>query len=44
MGDDAEVDPEVDGEIDAAVQFAEESEPAREDVALGAVLAPEGDS
>jgi pyruvate dehydrogenase E1 component alpha subunit len=39
-----DLDLEVDGEIDAAVQFAEESEPAREDVAMGVVLAPEGDS
>jgi len=38
-----DIDLEVDEEIDAAVRFAEESEPAREDVMLSSVLAPEGE-
>lgn len=36
-----DVDLEVDEEIDAAVAFANESEPAREDVMMRTVLAPE---
>jgi pyruvate dehydrogenase E1 component alpha subunit len=36
-----DIDLEVDEEIDAAVGFAEESEPAREDTMLSTVLAPE---
>ena len=39
-----DIDLEVDEEIDAAVRFADESEPAREDVMLSTVLAPEGDA
>ena len=39
-----DIDLEVDEEIDAAVRFAEESEPAREEVMMSTVLAPEGDS
>jgi TPP-dependent pyruvate/acetoin dehydrogenase alpha subunit len=39
-----DIDLAVDEEIDTAVRFAEESEPAREDVMVSAVLAPEGDS
>ena len=39
-----DIDLEVDEEIDAAVRFADESEPAREDVMLQSVLAPEGES
>ena len=39
-----DVDLEVDEEIDAAVAFADESEPAREDVMMSTVLAPEADS
>ena len=39
-----DVDLEVDEEIDAAVRFAEESEPARQDVMMSTVLAPEGES
>lgn len=39
-----DIDLEVDEKIDAAVRFADESEPAREDVAMGSVLAPESDS
>ncbi len=39
-----DIDIEVDEEIDAAVRFAEESAPAREDVMMSTVLAPEGDS
>jgi pyruvate dehydrogenase E1 component alpha subunit len=38
-----DIDLAVDEEIDAAVRFAEESEPAREDVMMSTVLAPEGD-
>lgn len=36
-----DVDAEVDDEIDAAVRFADESEPARQDVMMSTVLAPE---
>lgn len=36
-----DVDLQVDDEIDEAVRFADESEPAREDVMLRTVLAPE---
>ena len=36
-----DIDLEVDEEIDAAVRFADESEPAREDVMMSTVLAPE---
>lgn len=36
-----EVDLEVDEEIDAAVRFADESAPAREDIMMSTVLAPE---
>ena len=36
------IDLEVDEEIDAAVRFADESAPAREEVMMGTVLAPEG--
>ena len=36
-----DIDLEVDEEIDAAVRFAEESEPAREDTMMSTVLAPE---
>lgn len=39
-----DIDLEVDEEIDAAVGFAEESEPAREDTMLSTVLAPEDDT
>lgn len=39
-----DIDLEVDGEIDEAVAFADASEPAREDVMLSTVMAPEGDS
>ena len=39
-----DVDLEVDREIDEAVRFAEESEPAREDVMMSTVLAPEDDA
>jgi pyruvate dehydrogenase E1 component alpha subunit len=39
-----DIDLEVDEEIDAAVRFADESAPAREDVMMNTVLAPEGDS
>jgi TPP-dependent pyruvate/acetoin dehydrogenase alpha subunit len=35
---------QVDEEIDDAVRFADESEPAREEVMAGTVLAPEDDS
>jgi pyruvate dehydrogenase E1 component alpha subunit len=36
-----DIDLEVDEEIEEAVRFAEESEPAREDVMMSTVLAPE---
>jgi pyruvate dehydrogenase E1 component alpha subunit len=36
-----DIDLAVDEEIDAAVRFADESEPAREDVMMSTVLAPE---
>ncbi|MGB8331716.1 MAG: pyruvate dehydrogenase (acetyl-transferring) E1 component subunit alpha [Polyangiales bacterium] len=39
-----DIDIEVDEEIDAAVRFAEESPPAREDVMMSTVLAPEDDA
>lgn len=39
-----DTDIEVDEEIDAAVRFAEESAPAREDVMMSTILAPEGDA
>ena len=39
-----DIDLAVDEEIDAAVRFADESEPARQDVMMSTVLAPEGDS
>lgn len=39
-----DIDLEVDEEIDAAVRFADESEPAREDVMMSTVLAPEDGS
>jgi pyruvate dehydrogenase E1 component alpha subunit len=39
-----DIDLEVDEEIDAAVRFADEAEPAREDVMLSTVLAPEDGS
>ena len=39
-----DIDLEVDEEIDAAVKFAEESEPAREDLMMSTVMAPEGES
>jgi len=39
-----DIDLEVDEEIDAAVRFADESAPAREDVMMSTVLAPETDS
>jgi len=39
-----DINLEVDEEIDAAVRFADESAPAREDVMMSTVLAPEGDS
>ncbi|MBW1762917.1 MAG: pyruvate dehydrogenase (acetyl-transferring) E1 component subunit alpha [Deltaproteobacteria bacterium] len=39
-----DIDLEVDEEIDAAVRFADESAPAREEVMMSTVLAPEGDS
>ena len=39
-----DIDLEVDEEIDAAVRFAEESEPARQDVMMSTVLASEGES
>jgi pyruvate dehydrogenase E1 component alpha subunit len=39
-----DIDLEVDEEIDAAVRFAEDSEPALEEVMMSTVLAPEGDS
>ena len=39
-----DIDLAVDEEIDAAVRFADESEPAKHDVMLSSVLAPEGDS
>ena len=36
-----DIDLEVDAEIDAAVRFADEAEPARKDVMMSTVLAPE---
>lgn len=39
-----DIDLEVDEALDAAVRFAEESEPAREELMMSTVLAPEGDS
>jgi pyruvate dehydrogenase E1 component alpha subunit len=39
-----DIDLEVDAEIDAAVRFADESEPAREDVMMATVLAAEDGS
>jgi len=39
-----DIDLEVDEEIEEAVRFAEESEPAREDVMMSTVLAPEEES
>lgn len=39
-----DIDLEVDEALDAAVRFAEESEPAREDLMMSTVLAPEDDS
>lgn len=39
-----DADLEVDEEIDEAVRFADESEPAREEVMMSAVLAPEEDA
>jgi pyruvate dehydrogenase E1 component alpha subunit len=39
-----DIDLEVDETLDAAVRFAEESEPAREELMMSTVLAPEGDS
>ena len=39
-----DIDLAVDEEIDAAVRFADESEPAREEVMMSSVLAEEGDS
>ena len=39
-----DIDLEDDEEIDAAVRFADESAPAREDVMMSTVLAPEGDT
>ena len=39
-----DVDLQVDEEIDDAVRFADESQPAREDVMMSAVLAPEEDA
>jgi pyruvate dehydrogenase E1 component alpha subunit len=39
-----DIDLGVDEEIDAAVRFADESAPAREDVMMSTVLAPESDS
>jgi pyruvate dehydrogenase E1 component alpha subunit len=39
-----DIDLEVDEEIDAAVRFSDESAPAREEVMMSTVLAPEGDS
>ena len=39
-----DIDIEIDEEIDAAVRFADESPPAREDVMMNTVLAPEGGS
>ena len=39
-----DVDLEVDAEIEEAVRFADESEPAREDVMMSSVLSPEADS
>jgi pyruvate dehydrogenase E1 component alpha subunit len=39
-----DIDIEIDEEIDAAVRFADESPPAREDVMMNTVLAPEGES
>ncbi|HET6416193.1 MAG TPA: pyruvate dehydrogenase (acetyl-transferring) E1 component subunit alpha [Polyangiales bacterium] len=39
-----DIDLEVDETLDAAVRFAEESEPAREELMMSTALAPEGDS
>ena len=39
-----DIDLAVDEEIDAAVRFADESEPAKHEVMLSTVMAPEGDS
>lgn len=39
-----DIDLEVDEALDEAVRFAEESEPAREELMMSTVLAPEGDS
>jgi TPP-dependent pyruvate/acetoin dehydrogenase alpha subunit len=39
-----DIDLEVDETLDQAVRFAEESEPAREELMMSTVLAPEGDS
>jgi pyruvate dehydrogenase E1 component alpha subunit len=39
-----DIDLEVDEALDQAVRFAEESEPAREELMMSTVLAPEGDS
>jgi pyruvate dehydrogenase E1 component alpha subunit len=39
-----DTDIEVDEEIDAAVRFAEEAAPAREDLMMSTVLAPEADA
>jgi len=39
-----DIDIEVDEEIDAAVRFADESAPAREDLMMSTVLVPEGDA
>jgi TPP-dependent pyruvate/acetoin dehydrogenase alpha subunit len=39
-----DIDLEVDEEIDEAVRFAEESAPAREDLMMSTVMAPEGES
>jgi pyruvate dehydrogenase E1 component alpha subunit len=39
-----DIDLEVDEALDAAVRFAEESEPAREELMMSTVLASEGDS
>lgn len=39
-----DIDLEVDEEIEEAVRFADESEPAREDVMMSTVLAPEEES
>ena len=39
-----DIDLEVDEELDAAVRFADESEPARKDVMMSTVIAPENES